>query len=108
MKFCKPLAYFFTLAFSQMPIHVSKEVKPESATETILQRWFLRVGTSGRISGKAWNRLFCSAWGAAGSLKVFCGLLLQYTQTGSYEEMIFIWAVHCHHSCLEEKQIIVK
>jgi hypothetical protein len=41
-------------------------------------------------------------------LKVFCGLLLQYTQTGSYEEMIFIWAVHCHHSCLEEKQIIVK
>jgi hypothetical protein len=54
-----------------MPIPVSKEVKAESATETILQRWFLRVGTSGRISGKACNRLFCLASGAAGSLKVF-------------------------------------
>lgn len=52
MKFCKPLATSFTLAFSQMPIPVSKEVKAESATETILQRWFLRVGTSGRISGR--------------------------------------------------------
>jgi hypothetical protein len=46
-----------------------------------------------------------------GSSRLFeslCGLLLQYTHTGSCEEMIFIWAVHCHHSCLEENQIIVK
>jgi hypothetical protein len=66
----KPLALLFYSCFLTDANPCFKG-KAESATETILQRWFLRVGTSGRISGKAWNRLFCLAWEAAGSLKVF-------------------------------------